>query len=117
MKKEIVSVEFRYSDRQTKNVFIGIYDTLDEAINEGNKILDKIRTKYEVRENFKQNHLFGNPLRLVSNCCYPTNGIQYFVTIKTVYVNDYLENVMEEIFLESEKHNLKFLNQKYQNFI
>lgn len=71
---EHVSVEFRYQDKkpgynedsyERKVVTIGIYDTLDEAIKEGNKALDIIANRFDINERFKKVHLFGSPKRLV----------------------------------------------------
>lgn len=106
MVKELLKVEFRYHDRpngehdgghRTKTVTIGIYDTLDEAILEGNKTLETLSDRFEVRGKFVLNHLFGHPKRLVTNTCYPTKGIEYFASIVKLSFDD-LTTVIGETF-------------------
>lgn len=107
--QEILTVEFRYmdapqdgldlADHRTEVVTIGIYDTLEEAIKEGNKTLGLLSKYFEVRhdDKFKKVHLFGSPKRLVTNTCYSTKGIQYFAQIKQHKFSD-LVNVVGECF-------------------
>lgn len=90
---ELVTIEFRYHGRpdydgfgenRSETITIGIYDTLEEAVKEGNKAVQKLAEKgIQVRsyDRFKVHGLFGRPERLVSNCFYPTKGIQYFAKI------------------------------------
>lgn len=104
--KELLQIEFRYNDKpkgeydggtRTKTVTIGIYDTLEEAITEGNKALAILANSFEVRHDdvFKSHHLFGHPKRLVTNTCYPTNGIQYFASIRQLTFDDLRQTVIE----------------------
>ena len=114
MKKEILKIEFRYHDAPkgvhlsgeypSKTVTIGIFDTLEEAVNKGNEILATLSKSFEVRsgDKFKINGLFGYPDRLVSNCCYPTNGVQYFAKITTLDFCD-LGEVVSETFTAFER--------------
>ena len=91
MTKELLKIEFRYQDEpdsigsthKTKTITIGIYDTLEEAVKEGNKCLEVLKEYFEVRgdDKFEVVGLFGDPTRLVTNCCYSTKGIQYFASI------------------------------------
>ena len=114
MKKELVTIEFRYNDAQsdkndyeykTKTVTIGIYNTLEEAITEGNKALSILSESFEVRsdDKFKLHHLFGFPKRLVTNTCYPTTGIQYFAKITKLKFDD-LNDTMVETFEASKRY-------------
>jgi len=106
MNKELLTIEFRYLDKpksehdcecKNKTITIGIFDTLEEAISEGNKTLNVLSKTFEVRsdDKFKLNHLFGSPKRLVTNCCYPTKGIQFFAKITTLKFDDLNETVNE----------------------
>lgn len=106
MTKELVTIEFRYHDKpkddwdsvyKTKKITIGIFDTLEEAINEGNKVLNILSKTFEVRadDKFMLKFLFGSPNRLVTNTCYPTNGIQYFAKITQLKFDDLNETVIE----------------------
>lgn len=108
MRKELVTIEFRYHDApksehdsecKIKRITIGIYDTLEEAIDVGNNILGILSETFEVRpeDRFKKVHLFGSPQRLVTNCCYPTKGVQYFAKI-TQLKFDHLKETVAETF-------------------
>lgn len=90
--KERLEIEFRYSVKpkneadgghRTKTITIGIFDSLEEAVEAGNKALEELSKWFEVRQydRFKTKGLFGLPQRLATNCCYPTKGIQYFAKI------------------------------------
>lgn len=114
MTKELLTIEFRYCDipksedfsgYTNKTITIGIYDTLEEAIQEGNKILTVLSKKFEVRSNdkFKLKYLFGFPKRLVTNTSYPTNGIRYFANITKLKFDD-LGDTIEEVFKASERY-------------
>ncbi len=108
MAKELLTVEFRYYDKKerynesipmNKTVMIGIFNTLEEAINEGNKTLNILSKSFEIRveDKFKLNHLFGTPKRLVTNTSYPTKGVQYFAKIKPLKLYS-LEETISETF-------------------
>lgn len=109
MIKELVTIEFRYYDSPEcdglsgyteRNITIGIFDNIDEAIIAGNLAIDELAINFEVRsdDKFMNNYLFGNPKRLVSNCCYPTNGIQYFAKITPLIFKD-VKEMVDEAFL------------------
>ena len=106
MNKELLTIEFRYCDKpknedfsghEKKTITIGIFDSLDEAISEGNKVLSILSEYFEVRvdDRFELKYLFGTPRRLVTNTCYPTNGIQYFAKIESLKFDDLNEAVNE----------------------
>lgn len=116
MQKELLTIEFRYHDRpedmtnrvcRNKTITIGIFDTLEEAIEEGNKTLEKLSKYFQVRpdDKFQLHYLFGNPKRLVTNCCYPTNGIGYFAKITPLKFDDLL-NTIKETFDAYERYKL-----------
>lgn len=108
MEKELLTVEFRYydeiKDRRSKTITIGIYDTLEEVIKEGNKVLKYLSCYFQVKsqDKFEIIGLFGDPKRLVTNCCYPTNNIQYFAKITKLKFEN-LQEVINNIFSLSEK--------------
>lgn len=121
MKKELVTIEFRYHDEPTwsqdsgnraKRVLIGVFDSIEEAVERGNEAIKILSEYFEVRDDdcFEIHGPVGYPLRLVSNCCYPTNGVRYFATISPIEV-DGLPDVVAEIF-EAEK---KYEEWKKQN--
>lgn len=104
--KRLVTIEFRYNDCPINEGFsgptshtitIGIYDTLEEAMEHGNAALKTLSEYFEVRtdDKFVKSHLFGMPNKLVTNCCYPTHGISYFATITPLYFDDLTETIQE----------------------
>lgn len=114
MSKELLRIEFRYSNipnsigstYRNKFITIGIYDTLEEAVNVGNKLLTETLSKYfQVRETdrFSVKGPLGMPERLVSNCCYPTKGITYFAKITKLDFDD-VENTVTSIFKSVDKY-------------
>ena len=114
MTKELLTIEFRYNDKpisencceyKKKTITIGLFDTLEEAIDGGNKVLNVLSETFEVRadDKFKLKYLFGSPLRLVTNCSYPTNGIQYFAKITPLKFDD-LDETIQETFKASERY-------------
>lgn len=114
MSKELLRIEFRYSNipdsigstYRNKFITIGIYDTLEEAVKIGNKLLTEVLSKYfQVRKNdrFSVNGFLGSPERLVSNCCYPTKGVTYFAKI-TKLDFDNLEDTINNIFDSADKY-------------
>lgn len=114
MTKELLTIEFRYHDKPkseydggylTKTVTIGVFDTLKEAIKEGNKTLIVLSENFEVRidDKFKLKNLSGFPKRLVTNTCYPTNGIQYFAQITRLNFDD-LNEVVNETFKSAKRY-------------
>jgi len=114
MNKELLTIEFRYYDipinedfsgYTTKTITIGIYDTLDEAIKEGNKALEILSKKFEVRSNdkFQKNFLFGSPKRLVTNVSYK-DKIKFFAQITKMNFDD-LNETIDETFKALERFN------------
>ena len=108
MKKQLLTIEFRYDSvpkykkfggYTTKIVTIGIFDTLNDAINSGNDCLKVLSNRFEVRKDdiFSLTTSLGIPGTMVTNCCYPTNGVQYFAKITSLNF-DNLEDKINEIF-------------------
>lgn len=112
--KRLVTIELRYEDRPvnedvggytTRTITIGIYDTLDEAIEQGNKAIELLSKYFEVRSDdyFVKNALFGMPRTLVSNCCYRNQQIAYFAKITPLHFDD-LEAAVKEAFAARERY-------------
>lgn len=108
MKKEIVTIQFRYHDEpnwskdsgyREEELLIGVFDSLKDAVNKGNEVIKTLSAHFEIRDmdRFNTNGIFGCPVRLVSNCCYPTNGVSYFARIIQMDTSD-IEPVVGEIF-------------------
>ncbi len=120
MNKELLVIEFRYYDKpksehfcgsESKTITLGIFDTLEEAITEGNKMLEILSKRFEVRydDKFKLNHLFGSPKRLVTNTCY-RDKIQFFAKIEKLKFDD-LEETIDETFEAWDRYK-KYKNEK-----
>jgi hypothetical protein len=115
MTKELLTIEFRYqnvpkgewdSSHTTKTITIGVYDTLDEAIIEGNKVLELLESNFALhtfpdgrkanKERFgKNNGCFGYPNRLVTNLAYLRTPFSFFAKIEQLKYNDVEETITE----------------------
>ena len=113
MIQELVTIEFRYHDSpagesysgyRKKIITVGIFDTLEEAIAEGNKALTVLAKHFEVRsdDKFALKALWGMPTRLVTNTCYRTK-IEYFAKIEALHFDD-LESTIAETFTAYERY-------------
>lgn len=126
MIKQLLTIEFRYLDEpkgehgttcNSKTITIGIADTLEDAVIEGNKVLNILAEHFEVRpdDKFSTNGFFGLPVRLVTNTCYPTKGVQYFAKIETLNF-DSLNETIDETFKASDRYSkFKSLEQEEHN--
>lgn len=112
--KELLTVEFRYNslnkykddyNSNSNTITVGIYDTVEEAIKEGNKVLNNIShyfddnkfTKNKV-ERFSLNGIFGNPKRLVSDLgVRHTTGVQMFAKIETLKFDSVEDSLIQAI--------------------
>jgi len=109
MEKHLVTVEFRYtdnskeeSDYKSKTVTIGVFDTFDSAIIEGNKALEvfekhfKLNPNWNKKERFSKNGgCFRTPNRLVTNLAYLQTPFEFYANITRL---DYLD--IEQTILE-----------------
>ncbi len=112
MEKQLLDIEFRYSkvpkseydsDCGSRTVTIGIYDSLEEAVKEGNNVLNKLKKWFKFNNCFKVHGLFGNPDRLVTNC-FSDQKVQFFAHIRKLEFLD-IDNVIDEAFANSEKYS------------
>lgn len=99
MEKELLTIELSHHDLAPETITIGIYDTIDEAVKEGNKALELLSRYFEVRKGdfFKTKGLFGDPCRLVTNCFYPTSNVSYYARITRLKFED-LEGAINNTF-------------------
>jgi len=115
MTKELVTIEFRYRDIpkgdwdsscKSKTITIGVFDTLDEAIVEGNKVLDVLESKFDIhtfpdgrkanKDRFgKNNGCFGSANRLVTDLAYLRTPFSFFVKIEKLTYADVGEIIAE----------------------
>jgi hypothetical protein len=122
MKKELVTIEFRYNKKPkgewdteypSKMVTIGVFDTLEEAIIEGNKALEKLENRFKLhvfpslkvasKERFSKNGgCFGSAKKLITDMAYLRTPFSFFAKIETLHffdveetINEVLQNVEE----------------------
>lgn len=110
MTKELLTIEFRYHEVPkseysceyvSKTITIGVYDTLEDAVKEGNKVLKEWSSKFKIRDTFGvHNGVFGSANRLV--CDYHANP-EVFCEIKQLKYDD-ISKVMNEVFESEEKY-------------
>lgn len=116
MEKYLVQIEFRYKampkytspyasngySNYNRKITIGIFDSMDEAIKQGNESLRVLKTKFSFNDYFfKNGGVFGTAKTLVCNF-ENRNKPQFFAEIKTLHFDD-LISVMEDVFNENEK--------------
>jgi len=111
MTKELVTIEFRYNNKPqvechsgftTKTITIGVFDTLDEAIIEGNKALEvfekhfKLNTAYNKKERFSKNGgCFGYANRLITDLAYLQTPFSFFAKIQQLKYNDVEQTITD----------------------
>lgn len=132
MTKELVTIEFRYNDKpisedfggyKTKTITIGVFDTLDEAIVEGNKALEIFEKKFKLhvfpkgysaaKERFSKNGgCFGSANKLISNLAYLQTPFTFYAKITTLKYED-LEQTIFNV-LEAGKRYKEYKAQQEQ---
>lgn len=112
MTKELLTIEFRYHEVPksehsceyvSKTITIGVYDTLEEAVKEGNKVLKDLSSKFRFSETFGVNNgLWGTATRLVWN--YSQCEVEVFCEIERLNFDDNISKVMNEVFESEEEY-------------
>lgn len=104
MNKELVTIEFRYHDRPvseapsgyvSKTITIGVFDTFEDAIVNGNKALEvlearfKLNAAWNTKERFSKNGgCFGSSNRLITNLAYLQTPFEFYAKITTLTYAD-----------------------------
>lgn len=121
MKKYLLTIELRYSripkghwdgGAVFKHIAVGIYNSYEDAMDKGNADIKKILSKYfQVRseDKFTKSGLCSG--NLVSNCCYSTDKVSYFYSIKTLNFLD-LETEIQTALNESREYKKWLLENK-----
>lgn len=115
MTKELVTIEFRYNDKpqndrdsgyKNKSITIGVFDTLEEAIIEGNKALE-VFEKYFAIHTFpngskanndrfgKNNGCFGSATRLITPLAYLKCPFDFYAKITKLTYGDAEQTILE----------------------
>ena len=113
MTKELVTIEFRYrdipkgeydSEHKSKTITIGVFDTLEEAIVEGNKAMEvfedyfKLNPHYNRKERFSKNGgCFGYPHRLITALGYLQSPFEFYAKIEKLTYADVDQTIIEVV--------------------
>ncbi len=115
MTKELVTIEFRYHDKpknedfsgsETKTITIGVFDTLEEAIIEGNKALEVFEKHFQIhkfpngseakKDRFgKNNGCFGSATRLISPLAYLKTPFDFYAKITKLTYADVEQTILD----------------------
>jgi hypothetical protein len=111
MTKELVTIEFRYHDKPqydrdsgsaTKKITIGIFDTFEEAIIEGNKALEvfekhfKLNTAWNKKDRFgKNNGCFGSATRLITPLAYLQCPFDFYAKITKLTYGEVEQTILD----------------------
>jgi hypothetical protein len=111
MTKELVTIEFRYFDKpsaeddiryRTRVITIGIFETFEEAIIEGNKALEifekyfKLTPGCKTKDRFgKNNSCFNFPTRLVSPLGYLECPFDFYAKIEKLSYDNVEETILD----------------------
>ena len=116
-KKYLMRIEFRYSDApkteneytsKNKKITIGVYDTFEEACQNGNNLLKVLESKFELhqypdgskasKERFSKNGGYlGSKNTLVSNLAYLKTPFEFYAKIETLEyspINEVINNIV-----------------------
>lgn len=106
MTKYLVDVELKASGigyPWGKTVVIGIYDTFEEAVKEGNKVLESLPKGFETNDRFEVKGRLHVPTRLVVKLDCP-KGVQMFSHIQTLNFLD-LKDAIKEVLDKKKEVN------------
>lgn len=130
MTKELVTIEFIYlgvpkgvwdSEHKTKTITIGVFDSFEEACQEGNKVLQILEKKIKkhvfpdgreaVPERFSKNGgCFESEKRLISDLAYLKTPFSFFAKITKLKFDSIIDSI-EEI-LDARKRYSKHQKQE-----
>lgn len=113
----LVDIEFRYNDKKpekddydyvSKTVTIGVFDTLEEANEEGNKMIETLEKHFELhkfhqghyaaRERFSKNGgCFGSRNDLITNLAFLKTPFDFYAHVKKLKHLDLEEMITEAV--------------------
>ena len=113
MEKYLVAVEFRYNGKPdkigcttySKTLTIGVYNSFDDAIEDGNKFLEYMETIFPLRHSKKDrfgrnNGSFGDKTTLISELGYLKTPFAFYAKITTLNFADkgeFIAGILSEI--------------------
>jgi hypothetical protein len=115
MTKELLTIEFRYHDKpkgdwdsehKNKTITLGVFDTLEEAIVEGNKAMEVFEKHFKLHtfpdgRNAKNDRFsksggcFGMAQRLITPLAYLRCPFDFYAKITTLTYSDVEETILE----------------------
>jgi len=128
MTKELLTIEFRYTDiskgefdteHKNTTITIGVFDTLEEAIVEGNKALQVFEKHFKIhvfpdgreakKDRFSKNGgCFGSACRLVTPLAYLKTPFEFYAKITKLTYKDVEQTIIE--VLEANKRYKEYKN-------
>ena len=123
MTKELLTIEFRYHDKpkseddsvhRNKTITIGVFDTLEQAIIEGNKALEVFEKHFAIhtfpngrkanKDRFgKNNGCFGMATRLITPLAYLRCPFDFYAKIEKLTYGD-VEQTITEVLEANKRH-------------
>ena len=113
--KFLVSIEFRFGripetkyecDETSRRITVGIYDTMDKALEQGNKALDLIKEKLGVEPNFcdklRENY-YSYPLVVFYR--HMGSPFDLYVSVKTLKFDD-IGSVVDDVIKACEEFRI-----------
>lgn len=114
MEKFLVTIEFRHNvipksdyhtDAVSREVTIGVYDNIDDAVNNGNNALNKLKKYFPINECFSKNGgAFGGIRNLIVDWSHKKTKASVYCKITKLHYDD-LESVMEECVATQNKYD------------
>lgn len=126
MEKYLVTIEFRYEDgscQENKKITIGVYDTFDEAEENGNKTLEVFERHFPLNEAWnkkdrfsKNGGCFGEPKTLVTNLTYLQTPFSFYANITKLKYEDVEQTILDVIAATERYQEYKKRKElKYEN--
>jgi hypothetical protein len=128
MTKELLTIEFRYNDipksdtdskhrSKSKTITIGVFDTFEEAIAEGNKAMEvfekhfELNPHYNKKERFSTNGgCFGYPKRLITALGYLQIPFEFYAKIEQLKYDDVEQTIVEVLEAGKRYEDYELLN-------
>lgn len=125
MIKHLVTIEFRYNrapksetdwDTGKKTITIGVYDSLEDAIENGNKALEALEEQFPLnkhwnrKERFSKNGgCFGSAKTLITNIGYLITPFDFYAKITDLKYDNVEQTIIEVLksVKEHKEYNLK----------
>lgn len=117
MKKYMVSIEFQYTTPEeedeseyachdfNKIVTIGVYDTMEEAIKNGNGIFPKLEFMFPLNPHYNKRERFSIYHTLISNIGYIRTPFSFFAKITPLDISD-MEDTISDIMKNMKGSNV-----------